>query len=429
MNGMNVRRLGCLVAGLVLGAALLLGQGNDRGGDSTSGGQTGGNTGGQRGGGTQTQSQDPFGNQGGQNDPFGTMQGQMNRQQRPLYLNGSVLMDDGQPPMEPVVIQRVCTGNTYPEGYTDSKGRFSFQVGGDMSMLTSDASVAGGRINAGGMMAGGTYTNDGIREIGIGRFDLSACVLRAELSGYRSDQVQLMIYSVMDNNDVGTIVLHRLDGVVGNVVSALTLQAPKNAQKAYYNGLREMRKKKPNYKKGAAQFQKAVSAYPQFAAAWAAMGDARMAMDDDSGAREAFSKSVQADPEYMKPYEPLIRMAVNQADWESTGMLCRAYLKLNPNSGNARFLAAVASLNTGKSDEAEEMVRTMQESGAAAQFPQSFQIMAMVHEQRAEFEAAAEQYREFLAVTREPQGPAAKSASRKLKEWQMLGVIEKPAAE
>ena len=419
------------VACWVLAGSLALWAQGQGGGNQGSSGNTGNNTGGggrnqggQQGG--QGQQTGTLGTGNQQNNPFGTNQDPFASQMRPLYLNGRVVTSDGLAPAEPVVIQRVCTGNTYPEGYSDSKGRFSFQVGGDLSMLTTDASVSGSRVSGpGAMMSGGSYTNDGIRQVGLGRYDLSQCVLRAELSGYRSDDVHLGMYSTMGKNDVGVIVLHRLDGLVGNVVSALTLQAPKSAQKAYQSGLREMMKKKPNYKKAAAQFDKAVKQFPRFAAAWSAMGDAKIGLEDESGAKLAYAESVKHDPKYLKPYEPLIRIAVDQSDWQGMESLGSAYLELNPNSENVRFLTAVAALNTGKYDKAEEMVLAMRVGSSANVHPQSYQIMGMIHEQRAEFEKAAEQYRAFVEVTAEPESRNVGAVQRKLHEWEMLGVIEK----
>jgi len=407
-------------------AVALPGQGQ-RGGDTGGGnsGNTAGNTAGGRGNAGQTQNQGGLNNNTRRNDPFGGQQNDpFGAQQRPLYLNGRVVTNDGLPPSEPVVVQRVCVGNTFPEGYTDSKGRFSFRVGGDATLLTRDASVSGAGITQGALMSGGAYTAVGVRQVGMGRFDLSACTLRAELSGYRSDDLQLGMYSVMENNDVGTIVLHRIEGLLGDVVSALTLQAPKAALKAYQNGLREMRKRKPNYKKAVTQYTKAVGEYPEFAAAWAAMGDAKLAVEDAAGAKEAYSKAVDADPKYLKPYEPLIKMAVDQSDWTGLETWGSAYLDLNPNAGNVRFLTAVAALNSGKPEKAEEMVLAMQAGEDSKRYPQSYQIMGMIHEQRAEFEKAAGQYRSFIGATNEPESQNVQSVKRKLHEWQMLGVIQ-----
>src|SRR5262249_19613677 len=40
-------------------------------------------------------------------------------QQRPIFLSGKVMLDDGTPPPEPVTIERVCNGNPRAEAYTD----------------------------------------------------------------------------------------------------------------------------------------------------------------------------------------------------------------------------------------------------------------------------------------------------------------------
>src|SRR5436309_956540 len=48
--------------------------------------------------------------------------------QRPIFLSGKVMFDDGSQPNMDIRIERVCSGTPHLEGHTDSKGRFSFQV-------------------------------------------------------------------------------------------------------------------------------------------------------------------------------------------------------------------------------------------------------------------------------------------------------------
>ena len=62
-------------------------------------------------------------------------------QQRPIFLSGKVMFDDGTPPNNNVRIERVCNGNPHLEAHTDSKGRFSFQLGQN-AMVDTDASDA-----------------------------------------------------------------------------------------------------------------------------------------------------------------------------------------------------------------------------------------------------------------------------------------------
>ena len=62
---------------------------------------------------------------------------------------------------------------------------------------------------------------------------MAGCELRASLAGFRSDVVNLSGRRMFDNPDVGTIILHRQANVEGTTISRTTLEAPKDARKAY----------------------------------------------------------------------------------------------------------------------------------------------------------------------------------------------------
>src|SRR5688500_2635026 len=170
------------------------------GGGQQGGGQTGGaNPGVGRPGGQQPGQQQPGQMPGRtQQDPFSEMQN------RPVFLSGKVVMDDGTPPPESVVIERVCGSIVRPEAHTDSKGRFSFQLGQNQYMM-ADASTSsigdpiGGGPGRGGMMGPGGRG-------GISERDLMGCELRASLAGFRSEPVNLAGRRALDNPDVGTII-------------------------------------------------------------------------------------------------------------------------------------------------------------------------------------------------------------------------------
>ena len=78
--------------------------------------------------------------------------------ERPIFLSERVVLSSGEAPTEPIRIQRVCGMRTTPEGYTDSKGRFSFQVGANASLTVMDASI-GGWSTPGGTAGGGGFGN------------------------------------------------------------------------------------------------------------------------------------------------------------------------------------------------------------------------------------------------------------------------------
>jgi hypothetical protein len=408
------------------------GGGGSRGGGGAPGGSTGGRPGGQGGQGgqgSQGRQNDPFGQQ---NDPFGQQRQQ--QQRRPVYLSGQVLLDDGNPPAEPVTIQRICNGQNVPETYTDRKGRFSFELGGNASLAISDASssaVPGGGPGGafGGQQAGGLGSFGAGNMTGPGQVDLSGCELVGELPGYRSDRVQLGRRSVFDRPDVGVIVMHRLGGVKGNSVSITTLEAPKNARKAYESAAKELRKKDASQRKpdkAVKNLEKAVAEYPKYAAAWTLLGQTKMNMNDPDGARDAFNMAMQADPKYLKPYAPLLQLELQESNWVRVSELSSELVKLNPTLTDVKYFQSVANYNLGNYDEAEKAVEAVQSSQDASRFPQTFQILGLIHSKKGDFNKAATSYRSFVEA--QPGSPAATKVKRQLMEWEALGVIQKADA-
>ena len=405
------------------GGAFAQQQGGGQGGNQPSGGTT---TPGQPGGGQQ-----PGGQPGGRqnNDPFGRQQEQqqMPQMQRPIFLSGKVVLDNGEIPPEPVTIVRVCNGQRVPESYSDRKGHFSFQVGGNPSVALTDASVGG----LGGNMGNGQFGGPGFgSNMGMGgpsmggdmSVDMTGCDLIAELPGFRSDAVSLGRRRTMDNPDVGVIVLHSLGGPTTSIVSATTLQAPKKAKDSYDKAMREMTKKDGDPEKAAKELEKAVAEYPQFAAAWTLLGDTRAKMKDSEGARDAYEKSIEADPEYIRPYPALVQLAVNAQDWERTSELSEKMLSINPGITQVRYYQAVAQFSLGRVDDARTTAMAIQASPDAARFPQTHQMMGMIYSRQGAFNEAAKEYRSYLQAA--PESASAEQIKKQLNEWEVLGVIK-----
>lgn len=337
------------------------------------------------------------------------------RMRRPVFISGKVVTDSGEPPPERVLVKMDCNGNARAQGYTDSKGRFSFQPNSDVSLLMTDASVGTGWNPR-------TTTNSGLTTGASGRVNLLACSLLVHLPGYRSDRLPLGVVGSLERNDVGVIVLHRLEGVEGHTVSLTSLTAPREARKRYEKGTRMLRRTTPNYEKSAAHFEQALEVYPEFAEAWYALGEARLGLNDQQGAREAFSRSIDADPKLLKPYEPLIQMAYQHGEWAILNTLSERYLKLSPGSDQVRFLAAVSAANLGDMELAESLVSRLRDEGDAKNWPMTHIVMAMVYEDRRQFEKAATEYETFLKVSSDP--AVVPRVKRLLFEWESLRVIQ-----
>lgn len=342
------------------------------------------------------------------------------QQNRPVFLSGKVMMEDGTPPPDQVVIERICNGVVRPEGYTDSKGRFSFQLGQNQHMI-GDASIGSdtmgggmGMPGRGGPMMGGGFGGQGR---GISERELMGCELRASLAGFQSPVVNLSGRRAMDNPDVGTIVLRRLAKVEGFTFSATSAFAPKNAKKAYEKGLKAKKKKK--WAEAEEHLQKAVGEYDKYAAAWYELGTIYQQQTKLEPAREAYLNSIKADEKYVTPYAQLARIAGHEKKWQDASDYAARVIRLNPYfSPEIYFLNSVAHLNMNKLDAAEENAREALKLDPEGRNPRVNQLLGVVLAQKAAYPEAAENLRAFLK--RVPEGPEADNVKKQLAEVERL---------
>ncbi|MBI3667785.1 MAG: tetratricopeptide repeat protein [Acidobacteria bacterium] len=393
------------------------------GGGAAGGGGAGGATG--RGGGgfgnipgtnpTTTRPTQPSEGPGAQRPPF---------EQRPLFLSGKVMLEDGTPPPEPVVIERVCNGIVRPESYTDSKGHFNFQFGRRDNMIM-DASV-GGNPDPGRPF---NMADEGLLNTpsgNLGQMNLSGCEIRASLAGFRSNSIQLMSRSIFDNSDLGVIVLHRIANVAGSAISATSLSAPKEAKKSYEKAQKLLSEKTPKRAEAAKELEKAVQAHPQYAAAWSLLGQVRMDLKDEEGARKAFEQSIAADSRYINPYIHLAELELRASRWEAAANLTDRLAALNPQLTQAQYFNAVANFNLGKMDVAEKSARSALKNDDAGRYPQTHHLLGTILARQGRFPSAADEYRTYLTLL--PGSPTADQLRKVLTEWEGLGVIERAKA-
>lgn len=396
------------------------GNGGGGGGGNNGGGQPGG---GQPGGGQPGGGNTGGGRPGGNNNPggFGQQQQQQQMQmERPIFLSGTVILASGEAPIEPIMINRVCGMQKTPEGYTDSKGRFSFQVGHNQQFAVMDASIGGQGAASGFGGSGGFSSLAGNGSMGV---DLSGCQLEADAPGYRSDPIFLTRRRPMDRAEVGQIILTPLGGVQAAVVSATSLAAPKKAKSSFEKGFKELSKgSSARLDKAMEDFQQAVTEYPEYAAAWTMLGQVKAQSGDTDGAIVALEKALDADPRYLRPYEPLIRLYIGKRDWEQTAELTKFVLSVNPADTQMRWYRAVATFETGHDDDAINLLGEIQKDAESAKrFPQSNHLMGLIYAKRGQFGEAAESFNRYLEL--DPNAQAAEAIKKQLNEWEQLGVL------
>lgn len=361
--------------------------------------------------------------QGAGRIPTGTLDG--NRRATPsapprsIVISGNVRTSSGEAPSEPASIKRLCGSETFIEGYTGHKGRFSIRVGSSASSAVTDATVDGA---APGVPQGNVSVFNSVRrDVGPG-VDLSHCRLVAALPGYRSSAIQLGRRRLLDRPDVGTLVLTPLGGSSTAAVSATSLAAPKQAQKAFKKAVEVINEAQAaKLPRAIALLEQAVTVYPSYAAAWTMLGETKQRIGNRDGAAQALARAMEADPGYLRPYEPMAMICVERADWQRAAELTDTALNLDPSNVILQWLNAASLFELGRHDEAlVALDRVESDETGPTHFPQTHQIRGMIFARRGDFAAAAAELRRFLELA--PDSPLVDAVRKQLAEWQELGV-------
>jgi hypothetical protein len=335
-----------------------------------------------------------------------------------ISLSGRVVVADGTPPPATAQIETICDGRRQTQGTTKNDGVFQITLGNDPTASISsarDSAPAGVGSDSFGRAAPGNMDS-------LGHVDLTSCEVRAVLPGFTSSVIQLGRRSAFESPEIGNLILTPYGKDGDPTVSATTLQAPKEAQKAFEKGVKETRGDKPKWDRAAKELSKAVELYPQFAEAWYELGEARLRLQDVAKAREAFQHAIEADANFQKPYAPLSLIELKQGNKEDAARLADKAVSLNPGLTEAHFYAAMAHFMLGNLDRAGEAGLMVKKQGGAQSYPRVLVILGDYYAQKQDFVASAQSYGEYLEI--EPDSPMAEQVRKRLEEWKSLGMIQ-----
>jgi len=322
----------------------------------------------------------------------------------PILITGKVMLDDGSAPPQGTLIERICAaGRPHPEGYTDSKGHFTLTLGQEMGVM-ADASESPNRSDL-----------PGANPVGAGMRDsqMATCELRAALPGYRSDIVSLAGKRYMEDSEVGTIVLRRMNNVEGLTVSATSALAPKDAKKAFEKGMDAVKKSKPD--DAQKDFEKAVEVYPKFASAWFELGRIYEQRDHADKARDAYGQAIAADGKYINPYERLYMLGAKDQKWPEVAEMTDKVMHLNPyDFPSAFYFNGIANLQLNKLDIAEKSMREAVKLDTRHENPRSNYVLGIILAQKQDYTAAADCLRAYLKDV--PQGKESDKVRQQLAE-------------
>jgi len=338
-----------------------------------------------------------------------------------MYISGSVVLQDGAPPPEPVAIERVCGGSSHKEGYTDSKGRYQIQLGQNYEL--QDVSESGSGTGF-GMGSQGSSRPGGIGSGTVNPRELMGCELRALLPGFQSSSVMIRPEGSFGEIRVDTITLAPLGGGgSGSTISLTTMQAPNGARHAYEKAQKAVQKE--DLKEAEKELTKAVQEFPKFAAAWALLGMVHQNQKNLDQATKDFTQSIAADSQYVKPYFGLATIAAGQQNWKDAVHFSEQVARLAPLAyPDTYFLGGIAYYNLEKMDEAERNFRKFLSLDPEHSRPIAALYLGDVLARKQDFAGAAQQAKNYLAMA--PNAPNSNDVREKLKKLEeMSGTAQK----
>lgn len=307
------------------------------------------------------------------------------------FISGKVAVDDGTLLTDRAIIQSICKGQRHSEAYTDARGNFSFEFGRQRQEYADAESTSMGSVQ--------TITPQGVRS-NSDRFS-SDCQLQAVLPGFTSQVVELSRYPDEQVIDIGTIGVHRMQGVEGYTISASTAAAPPEARKQFQKAQEdEVKGKLENAEK---KLEKAVSLYPGFAVAWVELGRLQAQFKKFDAARQSFAHAMSIDPRLATAYQYQARIAFQQHSWEELVNLTNQLVKMNAvGFPEGWFYNAVGNFYLNRLEVAEQSARQGLKADLQHRVPKLDYLLAVLLMKKRDFSGAAEHFRAYLAHPANP---------------------------
>ena len=237
------------------------------------------------------------------------------------------------------------------------------------------------------------------------------CRVTIRLKGYRTTDATL--------TEGSTFTLKRSGDSEGSTVSMTSLNATKDARKAYDRGLAAATRQK--YEAAAKAFQAAVAAYPQYAQAWSDLGQVQLALDRPADARASWEHAVQSDRQYLKPYVQLARLAVAEGRNQDALDITNRGLGLNPIEFPAiSFYNAVANFNLKLYDAAEKSAIQAIAHDGKRELPEAESLLGSILANKGDLGPAIDHLRKYLELS--PKAADATAIRERIAEIERRGM-------
>ncbi|MDE0167703.1 MAG: hypothetical protein OXL36_21590 [Bryobacterales bacterium] len=203
--------------------------------------------------------------------------------------------------------------------------------------------------------------------------------------------------------------------------SITNLAAPKEARRAYRKALRALDREPPEYDGAMNSVMEALELYRDYAAAWVLLGRIQLHRGNREEAAAGFQRSIEIDPKYLAPYPDLAYLTVAEKKWPEVIRLGDEMIKINPYFTLGYYYRGLGFLQQDQLKTAEKALLVALATPDIALFPDVHYMLGEVYRQQGSYRLAAREYRLYLAAM--PGGFWSERVTRRLQEWETLGVI------
>lgn len=188
-----------------------------------------------------------------------------------------------------------------------------------------------------------------------------------------------------------------VSGTISGRVSTTQLEVPEKAYKDFDDACSEVADKKLS--KAQEHLEKAVQAYPKYAAAWVLLGQVQRDQQQAEAASRSCQKALVVDSGYLAPYLCLADLAARANQWDQVAALTNQVLAQHPvKSPGAYYYNSLANLNLRQLADAEKSGLRAAEEGMTEQKVQAHWLLARIYELKGDRSAEATELREYLKL-------------------------------
>lgn len=284
-----------------------------------------------------------------------------------LALSGRVVLEDRQPPPEPVRVEYSCRGDNRGS-LTDSKGRFSIILSSQRAALT---------------------------DVLTAPLDIEGCRVEVRIPGFEELVVTLPKPHRASDLTLGDLTLKATGPQGGASFSETGRNAPAKARANYVRAIESINT--GQYPDALAALDKALAAYPKYASALLLKGVVLERTDKRDAAREAYQAAVAADPAYSKPLVQLAEMAAQDQNPTETARWAAMANQLVPGAYPGMYLIEGSSyFDLKRYEEAGKAAQAGIDADPKLIYPSLRKLMAEVLYQKRSYSAALELFEWYL---------------------------------